>query len=199
MQTRCCSPPESSLGRCSARGPRPTRVEGGAGFGGVGHGVEVLGQHDVLERGEVRDQVKLLEDEADLLGAEAVERGGGHAEAYVDAVDAELALGGAVEAAEEVDEGALAGAGGAGDGDPFAGDDGEGGGLEGVDDVPVRPVYSRVTRSREMTAHSARVWSRRVLVTVSDDGIRSPSLRVLRKIFKTGWIGLNLERGAPGC
>ena len=25
MATRCCSPPESSIGRCRARGPRPTR------------------------------------------------------------------------------------------------------------------------------------------------------------------------------
>src|SRR5438067_10079676 len=42
-------------------------------LGFVGHAMEVLGKHHIFERGEIGDQVKLLEDEADLLGAEAVE------------------------------------------------------------------------------------------------------------------------------
>ena len=62
-------------------------VERGAGFGLVGHGVEVLRQHDVFKRRQVWDQVELLEDEADLVGAEAVELGGGHG-GHVHAVDA---------------------------------------------------------------------------------------------------------------
>lgn len=80
-----------------------------AGFGFVGHGVEVLGEHDVFERGEVGDKVELLEDEADLVGAEAVEFGGGHGGDVV-AVDFEGSGGGAVEAAEHVDEGGFSGA-----------------------------------------------------------------------------------------
>ena len=106
--------------------------ECGAGLGGVGHGMKVLGEHDVFERGEVGDEVELLEDEADLFGAEVIEGGGAHG-AGVGAVDAELAAGGLVEAAEEIDEGAFAGAGGAGDGDPLAGDDREGGVGQGAD------------------------------------------------------------------
>ena len=44
----------------------------------VGHAVKVLGQHDVFERGEVRDQVELLEDETDFFGASAVQVLGGN-------------------------------------------------------------------------------------------------------------------------
>ncbi len=90
---------------------------------------------------QVRDEVELLEDEADLVGAEAVELGGAHG-GDVDVVDFEFAGGGAVEAADQVDEGALAGAGGAGDGDPFAGDDGEGGVGEGADGAAVAGVLA---------------------------------------------------------
>ena len=103
--------------------------------------MEVLGEHDVFKRGEIGDQVELLEDEADLVGAEAVEFGGGHG-GDVDVVDLELAGGGAVETADEIDEGALAGAGGAGDGDPLAGDDGEGGVVEGAHDACVACVLA---------------------------------------------------------
>lgn len=78
------------------------------GFGFVGHGVEVLREHDVFDGGEIRDEVKLLEDEADLVGAEAVELGGRHL-GYVHVVDLQLARSWAVEAADEIDESALAG------------------------------------------------------------------------------------------
>ena len=88
MQTRCCSPPESSLGRWWMREPRPTRSRAVLASVLVGHGVEVLGEHDVLYGREVGDEVELLEDEADLVGAEAVELGGGHG-GYVDVVDFE--------------------------------------------------------------------------------------------------------------
>ncbi len=91
------------------REPRPTFSRAAVASILVGHGVEVLGEHDVFEGGEVRDQVELLEDEADLVGAEAVELGRGHG-GYVDVVDLEFAGGGAVEAADEIDEGAFAGA-----------------------------------------------------------------------------------------
>src|SRR5262249_61572244 len=61
------------------------------------------GQLDVLERGNPRQQVERLEDEADLAAADAgesvaVEPG------HVLAVDQIAALGGRVEAAEEIHE-----------------------------------------------------------------------------------------------
>lgn len=77
--------------------------EGGAGFGFVGHGMEILGQHDVFERGEIRDQMKLLEDKANLVGSKAVKLGCGHGR-DIDTVDAEFAGGGAVETADEIDQ-----------------------------------------------------------------------------------------------
>src|SRR5436305_5070 len=39
----------------------------------VGHGMEVLRQHHVFQRGEIRNEMKLLKDEANLLCAKAVE------------------------------------------------------------------------------------------------------------------------------
>jgi hypothetical protein len=35
--------------------------------------VEILRQHDVLQRGQVRDEMELLENETDLLGAKTVQ------------------------------------------------------------------------------------------------------------------------------
>ena len=84
-------------------------LERGAGFSLVGHGVEVLREHHVFKRGEIRDQVELLKDEADLAGAEAVHLGGRHG-GEVDVVDLQLAGGRAVEASDQVDQGALSGA-----------------------------------------------------------------------------------------
>ena len=45
----------------------------------VGHAVKVLRQHDVFERGQVRNQVELLEDEADFFRPGAVQILGGNA------------------------------------------------------------------------------------------------------------------------
>ena len=152
MQTRCCSPPRELAGEMVGAGAEADAVERGAGVGGVGHGVEVLREHDVFERGEIGDQVELLEDEADLVGAEAVELGGGHGVDFF-AVDGELAGGGRVEAAEQVDERRFAGAGGAGDGDPFARADGEAGVVEGADGAGCE-AYSRLTPTSWMTGVS---------------------------------------------
>ena len=38
----------------------------------IGHAVKILCQHDVLYRVEIRNQMELLEDEADFFGAHAV-------------------------------------------------------------------------------------------------------------------------------
>lgn len=114
-------------------------LERGAGLGGVGGGVEVLREHYVFYGGEIGDEVELLKDEADLVGAKAVEVAGAHG-GDVDTVDPEFTGGGAIEAAEEVDEGAFTGAGGAGDGDPLAGYDGEAGAIEGAHGAGVTGV-----------------------------------------------------------
>jgi hypothetical protein len=39
----------------------------------IGHAVEVLRQHDVLDGGQKRNEVKLLEDESNLFCADAVQ------------------------------------------------------------------------------------------------------------------------------
>ena len=47
----------------------------------IGHAVEVLREHDIFQRGEIRDQMKLLEDESDFLRAHAIQvcrRDAGH-------------------------------------------------------------------------------------------------------------------------
>ena len=62
---------------------------------------------DVLDRGEVADEVEGLEDEADLVAAIGILLGFGHRR-EVAALDDDLAGGGAVEGAEEVEERTLA-------------------------------------------------------------------------------------------
>src|SRR5664279_2335177 len=99
-------------------------IEGFERFLFVGHAVEVLGEHDVLDGGEIRNHVELLEDEADGFGANMVEVGGAEAGDIL-SVKPDFAAGGAVEASDEIDHGAFAGTGGAHHGDPLAGRDGE--------------------------------------------------------------------------
>src|ERR1700676_566691 len=66
--------------------------------------------------------MKLLENEADLVGAIASEFAFTE-RAHVDAIDNGAPAGGPVEAAQNVDQGGLPRAGGAHDGDPFASGD----------------------------------------------------------------------------
>lgn len=49
----------------------PDALEGGFGLLFVSDAVEVLREHDIFEGGEIRDEVELLEDEANFFGAEA--------------------------------------------------------------------------------------------------------------------------------
>src|ERR1019366_4003720 len=95
-------------------------VEGFEGFLFVGHAVEVLGEHDVLDGGEIRDHVELLEDEADGFGAD-----------------------GAVEASDEIDHGSLARTGGAHHRDPLAGRDGERDVVERFNEVEAAIIFFR--------------------------------------------------------
>ncbi len=94
-------------------------------FGAVGAGLpggpagQQRGEFDVVGDGEVGDQVEELEDDADVVPAQL--RPAGLAVGVdLAAVDPEGAAVGAVEAAEEVQEGGLAGSGGAGDRDELA-------------------------------------------------------------------------------
>src|SRR6202163_3858100 len=73
----------------------------------IGHAVEVLGEHDVLDGGEIRNHVKVLEDEADGFGADMVKFRGTEV-GDVLSVEPDFAAGGAVEASDEIDQGALA-------------------------------------------------------------------------------------------
>src|SRR5450756_1260397 len=77
-------------------------IERFKGFLFVGHTVEVLSEHDVLDRGEIGDHVELLEDKADRLGTHMVEIGRAEA-GDVLSVQPNLAAGGPVETSDEVD------------------------------------------------------------------------------------------------
>ena len=73
--TRCCWPPESSLGLWSSRSARLDRVDDAAVPLGVGLAAgDRQRQQDVLLRGQRRHQVVGLEDEADLVAAQLGER-----------------------------------------------------------------------------------------------------------------------------
>ncbi len=86
----------------------------------VGHTVKVLRQHDIFERGEVGNQVELLEDETHFFGAGAVQvRGGNHGNIL--AVEPNFTASGTIQAADQVGESRFSRAGRAHDGQPFAG------------------------------------------------------------------------------
>ena len=128
--TRCCWPPESSLGRCWSRSLQTD---------GVDHLVEPLlvglatgqrhRQGDVLQRCQCRDQVERLEDEADLVPPQ-------HRELaivelrQVGVTDEDAAPRQRVEAGDDVHQRALAGAAGAHDGGELTGLEVDGHGVE---------------------------------------------------------------------
>ena len=85
----------------------------------IGHRVVVLGHHDVLHRGEVADEVELLEDQADNVLADVGELGGVEA-AQLPAVEPDRALRRGVHAADDVHERGLARARGTDHGEPLA-------------------------------------------------------------------------------
>ena len=90
-------------------------------------------QADVFEARQGRQQVEELEDEADLVAPHARQLIVGQAGERF-AVDADLAGGRAVEAADQIEQRRLAGAGRADDRDHLAARDGEADGVE-RDDV----------------------------------------------------------------
>ena len=86
---------------------------------GAAESLQVQGEGDVFQAGERGQEVEELEDEADFVAAEAGEIVIGEGGDGL-AVDADLARGGAVQAADEIEEGGLAGARGSDDGDHLA-------------------------------------------------------------------------------
>ena len=121
IATRCCWPPESSAGRWSrrsveadARDQRVDRRPAGACAG------DRQRQHDVLLRRQRRQQVERLEDEADVLAAQARELAVVHARDVL-AGDVDRARAGRVEAGEQVHQRRLARARRAHDGGELAG------------------------------------------------------------------------------
>ena len=73
IATRCCWPPESSLGRWRLRLAEADEVEqllGTLERLGRGHAGVLGGERDVVDRVHRRDQVEALEDEADLGAAQ---------------------------------------------------------------------------------------------------------------------------------
>ena len=74
MVTRCCSPPDSSFGRCSMRSPSPTRSSVSVARRRASRRVHAGEQQrdlDVLDRAEDGDEVELLEHEPHRRGAVA--------------------------------------------------------------------------------------------------------------------------------
>ena len=73
IATRCCSPPERCAGRCDARSARPTSSSSTSErsrSSSEGDADRRELRLDVLERRQRRDQVELLEDEAERVQAE---------------------------------------------------------------------------------------------------------------------------------
>ena len=102
-----------------------------AAFGGADRGVVHQGQLDVLHRRGFRQQVVVLEDEADFAVAQHGALGLRHG-AHAGAVQQVFAAGGGVEAAQRVEQGRFARARGAHDGDELALVDGERHAAQGV-------------------------------------------------------------------
>ena len=109
--TRCCWPPESSDGRCLSRSVRPTLSTTWSSQAWSGLDArELERQHDVLGRGQHRQQVEELEDEADVVAAQLGQRRVVEV-ADLLARDRHGAGGRLVEAGEDVHQRRLAGAG----------------------------------------------------------------------------------------
>ena len=67
----------------------------------VGHAVEILRQHDVFQRREIGNQMKLLEDKTNLLCPNPVQFRGRHA-CDILAIEPDFAGSGPVEAANQI-------------------------------------------------------------------------------------------------
>ncbi len=119
MATRCISPPLRRAGKASEE-------EGLDAVAALGGGLveELEGELDVFGGGEGREEVEELEDGADAASAQGGEWFGAEpVECF--AAEPDGAGVGRGDAAEAVEQGGLAAAGGAEEGDALAGGDGE--------------------------------------------------------------------------
>src|ERR1700737_3926009 len=91
--------------------------------------MEVLREHDVFQRGKIRNEMKLLEDEAYFFRAIANQLTFG-ALGKVDIVNDDAAGSEGVQPAENIDQSGFAGAGWSHERDPFARSNGEGEAIE---------------------------------------------------------------------
>ena len=94
--------------------------------------LEVQGEGDVFDAGERGEEVEELKNEADFVAAKAGEVIVGEGGDGL-AVDADFARGGAIEAADQVEQGGFAGTGRAHNGNHFAAFDAEVDGVKGDD------------------------------------------------------------------
>src|SRR5277367_6388502 len=101
----------------------PDTIEGLERFPFVRHAVEILRQHHVLDRREIRNHVKLLKNESNGFGADTGKFSSGELRDILP-IQPDLAARRAVEAADEIDQSALARAGRTHYRDPFARYDG---------------------------------------------------------------------------
>src|SRR5271154_4356117 len=115
-------------------------IEGVERFPFVGHAVEVLRQHHILDRREIRDHVKLLKNESDGFRAYTGKFGGGELRDILP-IQPDLAARRTVEAADEIDQSALARAGGTHYRDPFARGDGERNIVERFDEAEAAAIF----------------------------------------------------------
>src|SRR5258707_4778429 len=116
----------------------------------VREAVKILSEHHVLESAQVGHQVELLKDEADFFGAvtnQVVLRKFGQ----VPPVDDYVARGQRIQAAENIDQGGLAGAGWPHQRDPFAGLDVEGDAVQRAQ----RPVLLHQRFNAHLRVHAS--------------------------------------------
>ncbi len=160
MATRCFSPPDRAEGRWSARSVRPSwssssrpRRSAAAGSWTRRHRVRDL---DVFERGQVREQAVILQDEADLLKAKV------GAALLVETVDVGVAeehpaRSRRFQAGQGVEKRALAAARGAEDGAGLLGRDREG---EIAQDIDARASLAVASwRYPRRAARPPQPWS----------------------------------------
>src|SRR5438105_1976035 len=160
MATRCCWPPDSWLGWWCSRSARPTapsRARPRATLARRDSAVEER-QLDVLERARPGEQVEHLEHEADLRVAHVGQLVAREARDVL-AVEPVAAGRRAIEAAEQVHEGGLAGARRAHDGHEFAGLDRHGDAAQRVHRVRAEMVVLAEVLGRD-DRHGAQSLSR---------------------------------------
>src|ERR1700693_2324083 len=95
----------------------------------IGDAVEILREHDVFQRGQIWNEMKLLEDETYFFRAIANQLTFG-ALGEIDIIDDDAAGSESVQPAENIDQSGFAGAGWAHQCDPFAGSNGEADAIE---------------------------------------------------------------------